>query len=148
MKSNRFMTQLSTLGRKLTVTLVCLVAIAFVWQSPLVSNISAMAAPAGTLIATADAGNQVKGAAEDIKGASKNIIRGTEDKVKDAARSNASKVDQADETGSAVEGKAKRDRNRIEQKASKDADRTEQAAEKSMNAVERAVDNIKGAFSD
>ncbi|HZG39551.1 MAG TPA: hypothetical protein VEZ50_12785 [Nodosilinea sp.] len=142
------MKQLSTAGRWMATGLFCLAAIAFVWQSPFFSNTTALAGPAATLIASADAGDQVKDTAEDVKGGSKNIIRTAEDKVKEAANSNASKVDEADDEGSFLERKAKRDRNRIEQRASEDADRTERAAEKSMNAVERAVDSIKDAFSD
>ncbi|MGG6241694.1 hypothetical protein ACQ4N7_23970 [Nodosilinea sp. AN01ver1] len=148
MKSSYFAKGLPTVGRWVATTLFLLSAIAFVWQGAFFANASALAAPAGTLIAAADAGSQVKGAADDVKQGSRNVIRSAEDSVKRAARQNASKVDQADDEGSFVERKAKRDRDRIEQRASEDADRTERAAEKSMNAVERAVDNIKDAFSD
>lgn len=148
MTSSHFTKGLSTVGRWMATTLFLFSAIAFVWQGTFFANTSALAAPAGTLIAAADAGDQVKGAADDVEKGSKNIIRSAEDTVKKAASDNASKVDQADDEGSFVERKAKRDRDRIQQRASEDADRTERAAEKSMNAVERAVDNIKDAFSD
>lgn len=148
MKSSHLTHGLSTLGRWIGKTLVLLSAIALVWQVPFLPNTSALAASTGTLIAAADAGDQVKGAADDVAKGSKNVIRSAEDSVKRAANQNAAKVDRSDDTGSFVERKAKRDRDRIEQRASEDADRTERAAEKSMNAVERAVDNIKDAFSD
>ncbi|MBE9108924.1 hypothetical protein IQ273_05770 [Nodosilinea sp. LEGE 07298] len=148
MKSSHFTKGLSTAGRWMATTLFLLSAIAFVWQGTFFANTSALAAPTGTLIAAADAGDRVKGAADDVEKGSKNIIRSAEDSVKSAANQNAAKVDRADDDGTFVERKAKRDRNRIEQKASEDADRTERAAEKSMNAVERAVDNIKDAFND
>ena len=127
-------------------TLVCVAAIAFVWQGGFFSNTTALVDSMPQLIATSGA-DQIKGAADKVTETSKNIIRGTEDKVKEAANSNAAKVDQADEDGGTAERKAKRDKNRIERRASEDAARTEKRAEKSMNAVKDAVDNIKDAFS-
>ena len=126
-------------------TLLCLAAIAFVWQGALFSDTNAIAAPA-TLIA-ANVGDQVQGAADEVRARSKELIRDTQDKVEKTANKNAAKVDQADDEGSFVERKAKRDRDRIEKRASEDADRTETAVDKSMNAVKGAVENIKDAFS-
>ena len=94
MKLNCFAKRLSIVGNWLTTTLLCVLVSAFTLQGAFFSNTSAMAAPAVNLIATADAGNQVKGAADDVAGRSKSFIRDTEAKVKDAARSNAAKVDQ------------------------------------------------------
>lgn len=126
-------------------TLLCLVAIAFVWQGAFFSETNAIAAPA-TLIA-ADVGDQIKGAADEVRARSKDLIRDTQDKVEKTANKNAAKVDQADDEGSVVERKALRDRDRIEKRASEDADRTEKAVDNSMNAVKGMVDNIKDAFS-
>lgn len=148
MKLNYLMKRLSTVGRFLATTLFCISAIAFVWQGAFLSNTVAMASPAANLIAAADAGDRIKGAADEVAKGSKNLIRDTADKVEQTANKNAAKVDQADDNGSPVEGKAKRDRDRIEQKAEKDAARTEKQVDKSMNAVKRTVDNIKDAFSN
>ena len=148
MKLLYFTKRLSTVGRFLATMLFCLSAIAFVWQGAFLSNTAAMASPAANLIATADAGDSIKGAADDVAKGSKNLIRDTKDKVEKTANKNASKVDQADDNGSFVERKAKRDRDRIEQRAEEDAARTEKAVDKSMNFVERTVDNIKDAFSN
>ena len=126
-------------------TLRCLAAIAFVWQGAFFSETNAIAAPA-TLIA-ADVGDQIKGAADEVRARSKDLIRDTQDKVEKTANKNAAKVDQADDEGSVVERKALRDRDRIEKRASEDADRTEKAVDNSMNAVKGMVDNIKDAFS-
>ncbi len=126
-------------------TLLCLVAIAFVWQGAFFSETNAIAAPA-TLIA-ADVGDQIQGAADEVRARSKDLIRDTQDKVEKTANKNAAKVDQADDEGSVVERKALRDRDRIEKRASEDADRTEKAVDNSMNAVKGMVENIKDAFS-
>lgn len=147
MKLNLFTKRFSTVVRFMATTLFCVLACAFVWQGAFLSNTAAMASPATTLIATADAGDQVKGAADDVARKSKEIIRGSEAKVKETASKNAAKVDAADDEGTVVEGKAKRDRDRIYSKASKDAARTEKAVDKSKNAVEEVVDSIKDAFS-
>jgi len=126
-------------------TLLCLVAIAFVWQGAFFSETNAIAAPA-TLIA-ADVGDQIKGTADEVRARSKDLIRDTQDKVEKTANKNAAKVDQADDEGSVVERKALRDRDRIEKRASEDADRTEKAVDNSMNAVKGMVENIKDALS-
>lgn len=144
MKPNYFTKRLSTVGRWIATTIFCLAAIAFVWQGAFL-NSSAIAAPA-TLIA-ADVGDQIKGAADDVRAGSKDLIRNTKNKVEESANKNAAKVDAADDEGSGVERKAKRDRDRIEQRAEEDANRTEKAVDKSMNAVKGAVENIKDAFS-
>jgi hypothetical protein len=57
-------------------TLLCLVAIAFVWQCAFFSDINAMAAPA-TLIAT-NVGDQIQGTADEVRVRSKNLIRDTQ----------------------------------------------------------------------
>jgi uncharacterized phage infection (PIP) family protein YhgE len=139
------MTRLSTVGRWIATSLFCLSAIAFVWQGAFVVNTAAVAAPS---VLIADAGDQVKDAADDVAKGSKNFIRDAADTVKDAANSNATKVDAADDEGTFIERKAKRDRDRIEQRANEDAARTQKAVDESKNAVQRAVDNIKDALSD
>lgn len=106
MKLFSFTKRLSTVGRFLATTLFCLSAIAFVWQGAFFSNTAAMANPATSLIAAADAGDAIKGAADDVAKGSKNLIRDTKDKVEKTANKNASKVDQADDEGTVVEGKA------------------------------------------
>lgn len=148
MKQNDLTKRLSTAGRWMAATLLCVSAIAFVWQGTFFSSTAAIAAPAVTLIASADAGDRVKDAADDVAKGSKEFIRDTKNKVERTANKNAAKVDAADDEGSVVEGKAKRDRNRIEQRAEEDAARTEKAVDNNMNAVKRAVDSIKDAFSN
>ena len=144
MKPNYCMKRILAVGRWMASTLICLAAIAFVWQGAFFSDTKAMAAPA-TLIA-ANVGDQIQGAADEVRGRSKDLIRDTQNKVEKTANKNAAKVDQADDEGSFVERKAKRDRTRIEKRASEDADRTETAVDKSMDAVKGAVENIKDAF--
>lgn len=146
MKLNYFMKRLSALGQCLATTLVCVAALAFVWQGAFFSNTKALADSTPQLIATSGA-DQIKGAADKVTEGSKKIIRGTENKVKETANTNAAKVDQADDDGGIAERKATRDKNRIERRAEEDAARTEKRAEKSMDAVKHAVDNIKDAFS-
>jgi hypothetical protein len=145
-KLNYFMKRLSTVGQRLATTLVCVAAIALVWQGAFFSNTKALADSTPQLIATSGA-DQIKEAADKVSEGSKKIIRGTENKVKETANTNAAKVDQADDDGGIAESKAMRDKNRIERRAEEDADRTEKRAEKSMDAVKNAVDNIKDAFS-
>jgi hypothetical protein len=145
-KQNYFMQRLSTAGRWMATTFLCVAAIAFVWQGAFFSNTTALADSTPQLLATS-VGDQIKEAADNVTEGSKNIIRGTEDKVKETARKNAAKVDRADKDGGMAERKAKRDKNRIERKAEKDAARTEKAAKKSMNAVKGAVDKVEGALS-
>ena len=149
MKLNYFTKRLSTVGRWIATTVFCVAAIAFVWQGGFFSNSVAMANPVTSLIATADAGDQVKEKyREDVAKPSKNLIEDTKNKVKQAANKNASRVDQSTDNGSVVEGKAKRDRNRIEKRADEDAARTEKAVDNTKNVVERTVDSIKDALSN
>ncbi|MEH2248210.1 hypothetical protein [Nostoc sp.] len=147
MRLNYLTKQLSTVKRWMATTLFCMLAIAFVWQGAFFSNTSAMAAPTATLIASADAGDQVKDKTSKDAGRAKNFIQDTTDKVKEAARSNASKVDQAtDDNGSFVERKAKRDAATIQRRADEDSARTQKAVDDTKNVVERTVENIKDAF--
>jgi uncharacterized protein YjbJ (UPF0337 family) len=149
MKLNYFMKQLSIAGRWMATTLLCLSAIAFVWQGAFFSNTAAMANPATNLIAAADVGSQVQGKASEDAGRAKNFIEDTKDKVKRTANKNADRVDQAtDDNDSFVERKAKRDRDRIEKRADEDAARTKKAVDNTKNAVERTVDSIKDVFSN
>jgi len=146
MKLNYWMKRISAVGRWMANTLLCLAAIAFVWQGAFFSDTNAMAAPA-TLIA-ANVGDQIQGAADEVRVRSKDLIRDTQDKVEKTANKNAAKVDQANDEGSFVERKAQRDKVRIEKRAEEDADRTEKAVDNSMNAVKGAVEKIKDAFSN
>ncbi|MEH2276259.1 MAG: hypothetical protein V7K40_16080 [Nostoc sp.] len=146
MKLNYFTKQLSTVKRWMATTLFCMLAIAFVWQGAFFSNTSAMADPAGTLIASADAGDEVKDKTSKDAGRAKNFIDDTKDKVKEAAKSNASKVDQATDNGSSVERKAKKDAATIQKRADEDASRTKEAVDNTKNVVERTVESIKDAF--
>ncbi|KAM3096017.1 hypothetical protein ACKFKG_12190 [Phormidesmis sp. 146-35] len=145
MKLNYFGNQVLTAGRWLATSLFCVATVAFVWLGGFSLSVPAIASPTTSLIA-ADLGDQIKGAADDVRAGSKDLIRDTEGKVKKTANKNAAKVDRADEDGGAAETKAKRDKSRIEKRASEDAERTETAVDKSMNAVKGAVDNIKDAF--
>lgn len=145
MKLTQFTKQLSTVGRWVGTTLFCLSVITFVWQGAYFANNSAMAAPIS--IASKDVGDKVQETAQDVTKGSKNFIRDTKDKVKDAASSNAKKVEKSTDSDSTVESKAKSDRDTIFKRADEDAARTEKAVDKSMNAVERVVDNIKDAFN-
>ncbi|MEH2466248.1 hypothetical protein [Nostoc sp.] len=146
MKLNYFTKQLSTVKRWVATTLFCMLAIAFVWQGAFFSNTSAMADPAGTLIASADAGDEVKDKTSKDAGRAKNFIDDTADKVKEAAKSNASKVDEATDNGSFAERKAKKDAATIQKRADEDSARTKEAVDKTKNVVERTVENIKDAF--
>ncbi|MEW5861267.1 MAG: hypothetical protein AB1861_28470 [Cyanobacteriota bacterium] len=149
MKLNNFTKRLSIVGRWIATTLFCLSAITFVWQGAFFSNTAAMAAPAASLIASTDAGDQVQEKASVDAGRAKNFIEDTKDKVKETANKNAARVDQAtDDDGSFVERKAKRDRDRIEQRAEEDAARTKEAVDNTKNAVERTVDSIKEVFKN
>jgi hypothetical protein len=154
MKSNYVTKQLSTVKRWMATTLFCILAMAtptpsanaFVWQGAFFSNTSAMADPAATLIASADAGDSAQDKATRDAGRTKNFIDDTADKVKQAAKSNANKVDQATDNGSFIERKAKKDAATIQKRASEDAARTKEAIDNTKNVVERTVDNIKDAF--
>ena len=148
MKLNYFKRRLSIAGRWMATTLLCLSAIAFVWQGAFFSSSAAMAAPGANLIASAGTSDQVKGKVNEDTGRAKNFIEDTKDKVKETANKNAARVDQAtDDDGSLVERKAKRDRDRIEKRADEDAARTEKAVDNTKNAVESVVDSIKDVFS-
>lgn len=148
MKLNYLMKRLSTVGRWMATTLFCVSAIAFVWQGAFLSNTTAMANPTANLIASKDAGDQVKDAVDEVAGRSKNFVRDTQDKVKQTARTNASKVDESTESGNFAERKAKRDKATIEKRANEDAARTEKVIDKEQNAVKGAVDKIKDVFSN
>ncbi|MEG4233000.1 hypothetical protein QUA40_12950 [Microcoleus sp. Pol11C3] len=147
MKLNYFTKRLSTLGRSIAATMLCVSAMAFVWSGAFFSNTAAMASPAVNLIAASDAGDGVQEKASKDAGRTKNFIRDTEDKVKKTAKTNAAKVDRASEDGSVVERKAKKDAATIEKRASEDSARTQKAVDNTKNAVESAVDSIKGVFS-
>ena len=132
--------------RFLATTVLCVSAIAFVWQGAFFSNTAAMANPAANLIASADAGDQVKYKTSEDAGRAKGFIRDTADKVKEAAKSNAAKVDRATDNGSIFERKAKSDAATIQRRAEEDASRTQKAVDNTKNAVESAVDKIKDVF--
>lgn len=147
MKSNLFTKPLSLIGRWMTTTLLCVSAIAFIWQGAFFSNITAMANPAANLIASRDAGDKVQEKTSKDAGRAKGFIEDTKNKVEDAAKSNAAKVDNATDDNSVFERKAKKDAGRIVKRAEEDADRTQKAVDNTKNAVERTVDNIKDAFN-
>ena len=142
------MKQLSTLGRFLATSVLCALAIAFVWQGAFFSNTAAMADPATNLIASADLGNQVQGKASEDAGRAKGFIEDTKQKLKQTAKKNAARVDEATDNGSYIERKAKRDAARIQKRADEDASRTKSAVDKTKNVVEGTVDKIKDAFSN
>ncbi|MEP0819266.1 hypothetical protein [Trichocoleus sp. FACHB-46] len=130
----------SIVGRWTATILFCASAIAFVWQGAFFSNTSAMAAPAATLIATSDTGEQVKKE-------NKSFVKDAAEKVKETANKNASRVEDAtDGSANPIQRKAQRDVARIEKRADEDAARTQKAIDNNVNAVERAVDSIKGVF--
>lgn len=131
--------RLSTIKRSIVTSMLCLLAMTFVWQGAFFSNDVAMASN--------DVGDKVQNKVSKDTGRAKNFIQDTKEKVQDAAKSNASKVDNATDEGSIIERKAKRDKDRILEKSEKDAARTEKAVDKTQNAIERTVDNIKDAFS-
>ena len=148
MKLNYFTKQLSTVGRWIAATVLCVSAMAFVWSGAFFSNTAAMASPAVNSIAAADIGDGVQEKASKDAGRAKNFIRDTEDKVKETAKKNAAKVDRASEDGSVVERKAKKDAATTEKRATEDSARTQEAVDNTKNAVERAVDSIKDVFSN
>lgn len=148
MKLNYFAKRRSVVGRWLTTALLCVSAIAFVWQGAFFSNTSAMAVSTTNLLATADAGSEIQGKASKDAGRAKGFVRDTTDKLKQTAKTNAAKVDRATDDGSAIGRKAKKDAARIERKAEKDSARTQTAIDKTKNAVERTVDSIKDAFGN
>lgn len=146
MKLNYFTKQLSAVKSWMATTLLCMLAITFVWQGTFFSNTSAMAAPAATLIASTDAGDKFQEKTIKDAGRAKNFIDDTADKVKQTAKNNANKVDQATDNGSFVERKAKKDAATIQKRANEDAARTKKAVDNTKNVVERTVDGIKDAF--
>ncbi|MGH2416582.1 MAG: hypothetical protein ACRDEA_23380 [Microcystaceae cyanobacterium] len=149
MKQNYVTKWLSSLGRWMAAALLCVSAIALVWQSAFFSNTSAMAEPAVNAIASADAGDRVQGKASEDAGRTKGFIRDTQEGVKQTARKNADRVGQStDDNGSFVERKANRDAARIEQRADRDAARTQKAVDDTKNVVERTVDSIKDALGN
>ncbi|MEG4940083.1 hypothetical protein [Microcoleus sp. F4-D5] len=147
MKLNCFTKRLSTLGRWMAATVLCVSAMAFVWQGAFFSKTAAMASPIVNSIAAADVGDEIQQKASKDAGRTKNFIRDTEEKVKETAKKNAAKVDRASDDGSFVERKAKKDAARIEKRAEEDSARTQKAVDNTKNAVERTVYSIKGAFS-
>ncbi len=144
MKLNHFTKKVSTLGRWMTTALLCVAAIAFVWQSTAFSTMSAMAAPK---LLAADLGNQVQGKVSKDAGRAKGFIQDTKERVENMADKNANRVDDADDSGSFIERKAQRDAGRIHVRAEQDAARTQKAVDNTKNAVQRTVDNIKDAFN-
>ena len=145
MKLNDFMKRV---GSFLATTLLCVCAIAFVWQGAFFSNTAAMANPAVNLIAAADLGDQVKEKANEGFEGSRKFVEDTKDSLKKTANKNADKVDRATDNGSVVERKAERDRDRIEQRADDHAAKTEKAIDNTQNFVESTIDKIKDVFSN
>lgn len=130
----------SAVGRWTVTVLLCISAIAFVWQGAWFSDTAALAVPGVNIIATTDAGGQVKRE-------NKNFVRDAAEKVKETANKNANRIEEAtDNNGSYVERKAQRDAARIEKRANEDADRTQRAIDRNVGVVERTVDSIKDAF--
>ncbi len=149
MKLNYVTKRLSSARRWIATTLLCLSAIAFVWQGAFFSNTTAIAAPAANLLADKDVGVQIQGKASEDAGQTKNFIRDTANSLEKTAKKNAERVEDAtDDNDSFVARKAKRDAARIEQRAEEDAARTQKAVDNTKNVVERTVDNIKDAFSN
>lgn len=146
MKLNYLNKPLSAVGRWIATALFCVAAIAFVWQGSFFSNTAAWAGST-QLIATADAGDQVKAKVNKDAGRAKGFIRDTADKVERTANQNARRVDEADDNGGFFERRAKSDRDLIEKRAEEDAARTQEAVDNTKNAVKRAVDGIKDAFN-
>ena len=149
MKLNYFAKHLSVVKRWVATALLCMSAIAFVWQGGFLANTSAMAAPMTTLIASKDVGDRIQDKTSNDAGRAKGFIRDTADKVERTAKKNANRVEDAtDGNGNVLERKAKKDAGRIEKRAEQDAARTEKAVDNTQNAVERTVDNIKDALSN
>jgi hypothetical protein len=146
MKLNNFTKRLSLVGRWTARALLCFSAIVFILQGAFFLPSTAVAAPGSHLFAAADVGDRVQGAADEIAGRSKDLIRDTTDKVEKTANKNAAKVDRADDRGGFFASKANRDRDRIEQKAERDAARTQAAVDKSKRAVDRTAENLKDAL--
>jgi hypothetical protein len=148
MKFDLLIKQLSSLGRWLTTSLLCLSAIAFIWQGAGFSTMSALANPAANLVASMDAGDRVQNKASKDAGRAKNFIEDTKDKVQETAQTNAQRVENStDGEGNFLERKAKKDAGRIQKRAEEDADRTQEAVDNTKNAIERTVEGIKDAFN-
>jgi uncharacterized protein YjbJ (UPF0337 family) len=145
-KLNSFTKSLSVAGRWMTKALMGFMAVVLLWQGAFLSNISAVAAPANTLIA-ADLGVEAQSKVGKDTGRAKNFIQDTKETVEKAARDNASKVDDATgDDSNFIERKARRDASTIHKRAEEDANRTEKAVDNTRNAVEGAIDSIKDAF--
>ena len=148
MKLNLFTKQLSSVGRWMTSTLLCVAAIAVVWQGAFFADMTATANPASNLIAAMGAGDRVQEKVSKDASSAKGFIEDTKNKVQQTAKNNAAKVDRAtDNNDNFLERKAKNDAGRIEKRAEEDADRTQKAVDNTKNAVERTVDSIKDAFN-
>ncbi|PAX51152.1 hypothetical protein [Brunnivagina elsteri] len=148
MKPNYCTQRVSILGRWIATSLFCLSAIAFVWQGAFFHDTAAMASPVANLVASTDAGNQIKGKAREDAGNAKGLIRDAKNQVKKTANKNADRVEEAtDGKGSFFARKANRDKARIEKRAEEDASRTQKAVDNTKNAVERTVDNIKDTIA-
>lgn len=139
MKLNYLTKALSSLGRWLSIALLCLSAFAFGWQGFLSADHTAFAAGIG---------DSVKEKVSEDTGRTKGFIRDTADKVERTASKNAERVDRSTDGGNFVERKARRDAARIHQRAEQDAARTERAVDNTKNAVKGTVENIKKTFSD
>jgi methyl-accepting chemotaxis protein len=146
MKLNYLTKGLMRVGHFVTTTILCVSAIAFVWQGAFFSNTAAMANPAVNLIASGDLGAQAKEKASEGFEKSRNFIDDTKESLKKTANKNADKVEgSTDDNG--VVGKANRDAARIEERADEHAAKTKEAVDNTENFVERAIDNIKETFS-
>jgi hypothetical protein len=149
MKLNYFRKLFSVVGSRIATTVLCLSAIALVWQGAFFFNQSAMAAPTSNSFIAADTGEKVKDKTSEDAGRAKGFIRDTADKVERTAKKNAERVDRAtDNKGNFAERKAKRDAARIEQRAEEDAARTQKAVDKTKNAVKGTVDRVNDAVKD
>jgi hypothetical protein len=145
MKLNYLMKKLSSIGHHLTTAILCLSAIAFVWQGAFFSNNLSLA---DSGINIADLGDRIQQKVDRDAGRAKNFIRDTADKVEETANRNADKVeDSTDNNGNFIERKANKDKDRIEERAERHAAKTEKAVDNTKNAVERTVDNIKEVFN-
>lgn len=146
MKLNYLTNCFAAIQRRLFSGILCLMAIAFVWQGGFLVN-HAIAAPFSPMLAT-DMGNQVKDKAREDASSAKGFIRDAANQVEKTASQNANKIGQAtDGSNSFLERKAKLDAATIQRRAEADAARTQNAVDTTKNAVERTVDNIKDAFS-
>lgn len=142
MKFHYFTQQLS---RWIANAVLCLAAIALIWQGAL-PTFSAMAAPS-SVIAAADPVDKANESYQEGASRSKGFIEDTKEKVQQAAKDNAGRVDAATDDNSPIAGKAKRDAARIQKRAEEDADRTQNAVDSAKSAVQRTVDSIKDALN-